>query len=127
MSSRPPAQVLVESLATGPAWLRCALQGLGAVYLPQVAVFLLGPVQECSHCVATYLRLFPLLPGLAAGMSFHTLESRLVVAGLTTLVLLAGILAGALRLEGWKRWVFLASVAGLATLNALGASAVLRA
>lgn len=117
----------METAGPRPAWLGPGLQGLGAVYLPQLAVFLFGPVQECAHCVRAYLQLFPVLPGLAAGMAWSSNGARLLAAGAATLVLFAGVLTGSLRLEGHKRLVFLVAVAVLATLNALGASAALRA
>jgi hypothetical protein len=43
---------------------RSLCRAAAAIYLPLLAPFLVGPLRECSHCVETYLRAFPYLPGL---------------------------------------------------------------
>ena len=108
--------------ARPPLRLPAAL-GIAAValWLPPIVPFLGGPLRECSHCVANYLELYPLVPGFwpgfTVGLAFgdaDSLLSRAVMAA-TTLVLLVAVV-WALR----RGWIF----GVIACVLAAGMSAV---
>lgn len=92
---------------------------------------------ECGHCVKTFVKLFPITPGILAGqwlMQFNRWIElpndllRFFLPGtLTTLVLLgtATILTAATR--GLGRIAWLAALCVMSALNALAVSEVLRA
>ena len=116
----------------GPLW-----RTLAAIYPPQLLPLLgIGPLTECGHCVRAYLKLFAVAPGAVAAhwlgvrtplRALTGAEATIAVSGLIVAVfLIFPIVVIAGKLKGRWRWAFLAAVAILSAINALGISFALR-
>ncbi len=80
-------------------WLQAAIRGAAVVYGPQLVGAVFSPLFEDQHCVNTFFKLFPLIPGLLV-MGLTRLHGTPGL-GLAALVSL-GVLTGATLLT--KRW-----------------------
>ena len=73
-------------------WPKALLLAAAAVYLPTLVPFVAGPLTGCGHCVATYLTLLPIVPGIVAGALVPAkggLVSCLLAGALTAALLVA--------------------------------------
>ena len=110
------------------SWTKSILIALVTVYLPIAVPFAVGPLTECSHCVANYLRMSPIVPGCAIGLRFPGFGLLFyLVTGATTLALLAGCLTMARRLPIRALLMTQLLVMLLLTLEALALAVLLRA
>lgn len=80
------------------SWIRAALLTAVATYLAQLAPFIFGPLTECDHCVAQYLRLYAVLPGVVPAMLLGLENGAFfAAAALGTLSVIAAV-TGLLRI-----------------------------
>lgn len=111
----------------GAAWTwRPVGRALLFLYLPQLLPLFVGPLTECSHCVASYWQLFVVLPGMVVRV---LLASPSVLAyWMMIVVTLAWLLAfvGLFQRRSPPRSTIAAGLAILSGLNALGVSFLLR-
>lgn len=109
-------------------WSRAALLTAAAAYLAQLAPFILGPLTECDHCVAQYLRLYAVLPGVVPAMLLRLEDGAFyAVATLGTLSVFAAV-SGLLRiLPRAGRILALVAAAGALGTWAVAFSHALRA
>jgi len=76
---------------------RATTAAAAALWLPPLLSFAVGPLTECSHCVAQYWRFYAVVPGFwpgfTVGMAFGDSDSwvALAVMAATTLVLLVAV------------------------------------
>jgi hypothetical protein len=110
------------------SWSKSILLALATLYLPLVVPFAIGPLTECDHCVSSYLKLTPFVPGIALGFALGTM-SRLffVVAGAASLALLTGCTFTARRLPVRSLLVVHVPLMLLVGLEACAFAAILRA
>lgn len=108
------------------SWPRAA--GLAALtaWLPGVVPFAVGPLTECSHCVATYFRVWPVQPGMLAAVVIGGNAAFWVVGGAGTAAVLL-VLTMVARWAGPGRWALLGAAMILLGFQALGLSHLLRA
>lgn len=79
------------------SWPRAAWLAMATLWLPTFVPFVLGPLRECDHCVATYAMCMPMVPGVIVPALFSVPGVWFfVVGGLVALVCASG-LAVALR------------------------------
>lgn len=91
---------------------------LAALYAPALLPLAgIGPLNECPHCVRTYLLWFPALPGALLASPLRTISAWLFLAA--ALAIAAG-LAWSLA-HAWRRWPRRASIAALAAASMLSA------
>lgn len=105
----------------------CLVRAAASMWLPVSVPFAIGPLAECSHCVANYLLYVPLVPGvLAAVLCGLDGVWFCVVAGMVTLVDI-GVLALLLReLPKVLGYAMQIVVAGLVACEALAFASMLR-
>lgn len=106
-------------------------KALAVVYVPSLLPFVAGPLRECDHCVATYAKLLPLVPGAFAGLISNSVLPRSdvsmgVAAGVGACLVLL-IVFRCLSLEKFMRAVILGGIAILLAAQAMAFSLVLRA
>ena len=73
--------------------------GLAALtlWVPALLPYLIGPLRECDHCMATYAMCLPIVPGIFLPIVFALDDAPFALVGaLTTLSMLGG-LAAAMR------------------------------
>jgi len=111
------------------SWWTGCWQAAAVLYLPQLLVMVLlsSHLLQCSEgCLAGYLKLFPVMPGLLAGLGQPGGDSRLfALAGLVTLGLLA-LLTALMRGRGRTKWFVAVPVALLSGGNGMLAAIVIR-
>lgn len=82
--------VLSGSAARHPRLAR-ALRVAACVWLPPLAALALSPLHECDHCLRSFAVLWPLAPGVLAGLAAAPLgggpDATLVLAAPATLLL----------------------------------------
>ena len=84
-------------------WPVAAGLALAFVYAPTLTPFVAGPLTSCEHCVSTYLRLLPIVPGFLPGAAIAGRGGDVgfyVASGAVTALLLVAMLLTARRLAG---------------------------
>ncbi|GAB4140554.1 MAG: hypothetical protein Fur0037_07090 [Planctomycetota bacterium] len=107
----------VDEAAATPRSLRARLRGglaRGALtlWLPALLPFVIGPMAECDHCVATYLKMLPVEPGWLAAAWIRG-SWGYVAAACATLLLLA--LCSPLLDAARAGWPLVGALLGLAS------------
>jgi len=107
---------------------RSACRAVALVYVPQLAALVVGPLNECDHCIGVFAKLFAILPGMlcVALLSAHQGALAWVVAGAVTLGVLAAAL-GILRVGAPARQVLAVILALASATNAVAIGYALRA
>lgn len=96
------------------------------MWLPPILAFVLSPLSECAHCVRLYAALYPLAPGVGAGLAMAPSGSGsttvLWIAAPATLGLWWATRAGlAARTRSVRAWtVAIATLCSGASSVALG-------
>ncbi|MCB1232764.1 MAG: hypothetical protein KDN19_21145 [Verrucomicrobiae bacterium] len=124
-------------------WVRPLASAAAAIYLGQLAPFFAGPLTECGHCVANYLKFYVIVPGLISGQWLMHFLDRIVPGNqrlmmgpdwirlaFGLLVLVALFFCTTMitaKTHGKFRWIWLAILAAAAAANALIFAALLRA
>ena len=109
---------------------------VAVVYVPLLLPFLVGPLTECDHCVASYARSSPLLPAFWADhalMEFFGRDSVPAFGSALGTIYRVALSLGAIALVRWLlgrrpalAWVGSAGVALWIGVHAIGFSVLLR-
>jgi len=98
------------------------------LWLPVLVPLLTGMLRDCGHCVQSYLLSYVLVPGILVPALLHLDDAAfVVVGGLTTVLLFAGLWRALCRLSApWNRALQAVVVLAIA-VESIGYAHALRA
>lgn len=103
---------------------RAAVVAIGALWLPSLLPFAIGPLTECGHCIRNYLQLIPVMPGIVAAMLVQGFGGLVMSAFVTMLEFV--LVVAWMRRGGALAWLGVCLVVVVNAVLAVGMSYGLR-